>query len=123
MVELLFFDSIALKMAGFPCYYRTRFVSVFLHVQLLRTLFQVGLNSSPQPKVLWVPSGEISGKIGPSPLVEFWRAWTPICYFSANFFAAFQSASNWRWDKEIKNVIRSDGYRRIELLGPYFGGS
>jgi hypothetical protein len=47
----------------------------------------------------------------------------PICHFTAFFIAAFYSALDWRWDKEIKNVIRSDGYRRIELLGSHPGGS
>jgi hypothetical protein len=40
-----------------------------------------------------------------------------------DFLAAYYSAFDWRWDKEIKNVIRSDGYRRIELLGSHSGGS
>jgi hypothetical protein len=47
---------------------------------------------------------------------------------AASFFAAaHKSGPRWLWDKEedkeTKNVIRSDGYCRIELLGSHPGGA
>jgi hypothetical protein len=74
--------------------------------------------------------GENSGKTGSSPLAESGEGGLlfAICFRGPrSFFAAFDGAfaddGTVEETRTRENVIRSDGYCRIELLGSYSGGA
>jgi hypothetical protein len=78
--------------------------------------------TSPQPDVLVRPMERFSGNTEWSPLVCLAGADFCLPLFDLYDVPRFGFGTE-KETRKLKNVIRSDGYCRIELLGPHPGGA